>query len=105
MGTATQDAAQGLEGGRVGSAGPSPGHSSRAHMCPRRDTPEGTEPGWSKSLSRVQLDVTLWTVAHQAPLSLEFSRPEYWSRSLLQGIFPTQGSNPGLLHCRRILYH
>ena len=26
------------------------------------------------------------------------------SRSLLQGIFPTQGSNPGLLHCRRVLY-
>ena len=25
------------------------------------------------------------------------------SLSLLQGIFPTQGSNPGLLHCRRIL--
>ena len=24
--------------------------------------------------------------------------------SLLQGIFPSQGSNPGLLHCRRILY-
>ena len=24
---------------------------------------------------------------------------------LLRGIFPTQGSNPGLLHCRRILYH
>ena len=24
---------------------------------------------------------------------------------LLQGIFPTQGSNPGLLYCRRILYH
>ena len=24
--------------------------------------------------------------------------------SLLQGLFPTQGSNPGLLHCRRILY-
>ena len=23
---------------------------------------------------------------------------------LLQGIFPTQGSNPGLLHCRRVLY-
>ena len=32
-----------------------------------------------------------------------FSRPEYW-RSLLQGIFPTQGSNPGLPHCRWILY-
>ena len=26
------------------------------------------------------------------------------SRSLLQGIFPTQGLNPGLLHCRWILY-
>ena len=24
---------------------------------------------------------------------------------LLQGIFPTQGSNPGLLHCRQIFYH
>ena len=24
--------------------------------------------------------------------------------TLLQGIFPTQGSNPGLLHCRQILY-
>ena len=27
------------------------------------------------------------------------------SHSLFQGIFPTQGSNPGLLHCRLILYH
>ena len=35
----------------------------------------------------------------------QFSKPEYWSRlSLLQGIFPTQGSNPGLPHCRWILY-
>ena len=30
-------------------------------------------------LSRVQLFVTLWTVARQAPLSMEFSRQEYWS--------------------------
>ena len=32
--------------------------------------------------------------------------PEYWSGQpfLLQGIFPTQGSNPGLPSCRRILY-
>ena len=29
--------------------------------------------------SRVQLFVTLWTVAYQAPLSMEFSRQEYWS--------------------------
>ena len=26
------------------------------------------------------------------------------SHSFLRGIFPTQGSNPGLLHCRQILY-
>ena len=30
-------------------------------------------------VSRVWLFVTLWTVAHQAPLSMEFSRLEYWS--------------------------
>ena len=30
---------------------------------------------------------------------------EVSSLPLLQGIFPTQGSMPGLLHCRRILYH
>ena len=43
----------------------------------------------------------------QAPLSMEFSRQEYWSgyHSLLQGIFLTQGLNLGLLHCRQILYH
>ena len=29
--------------------------------------------------SCVQLLVTLWTVAHQAPLSMGFSRQEYWS--------------------------
>ena len=32
-----------------------------------------------KSLSHVQLFVTLWTVAHQAPLSIGFFRQEYWS--------------------------
>ena len=30
---------------------------------------------------------------------------EKGSHSLLQGAFPTQGSNPGLLHCRQIFYH
>ena len=29
--------------------------------------------------SRFQLFVTLWAVAHQAPLSMGFSRQEYWS--------------------------
>ena len=32
-----------------------------------------------ESLSSIQLFVTPWTVAHQAPLSIEFSRQEYWS--------------------------
>ena len=32
-----------------------------------------------KSLSRVQLFSTPWTVAYKAPLSMEFSRQEYWS--------------------------
>ena len=94
-----------------------------------------------------------WTAAHQAPVSMRFSRQGYWSGlplpspedlpnpgiqprstalqadslltelqgkhstwnspgqntgvgslSLLQGIFPTQGLKPGLLHCRWILY-
>ena len=51
--------------------------------------------------------VTPWTVARQAPLSMGFPRQEYWSGLPFpsQGIFPTQGWNPCLLHCRRILYH
>ena len=32
-----------------------------------------------KSLSHVRLFVTTWTVAYQAPPSMEFSRQEYWS--------------------------
>ena len=32
-----------------------------------------------KSLSRVRLFATRWTVAYQAPLSMGFSMQEYWS--------------------------
>ena len=41
------------------------------------------------------------------PSSMRFSKQEYWSglHFLLQGIFPTQQSNPGLLGCRQILHH
>ena len=57
-------------------------------------------------LSRVRLFVTAWTVACPAPLSMGFSRQEYWSRLPFPspGIFSTQGLNLGLLHCRQILY-
>ena len=47
-----------------------------------------------KSLSHFQLFVTPWTVAHQAPPSMGFSRQEYWS-----GLsFPSPGDlpNPGI---------
>ena len=47
-----------------------------------------------KLLSRVRLFVTLWTVACQAPLSMEFSRQEYWSGLL----FPSPG-NPLQYSC------
>ena len=50
-------------------------------------------------LSCIRLCATPWTVAHQPPLSKGFSRQGYWSgcHALLQGIFPTQGSNLCLL--------
>ena len=45
-------------------------------------------------LNRVPVFVTLWTAALQAPLSMEFSRQEYWSGLL----FPTPRdlSDPGI---------
>ena len=50
---------------------------------------------------------TLWTVACQASLSMEFSRQEYWSGLPFPppGDLLTQGLNLGLLHCRWVLYH
>ena len=43
-----------------------------------------------KSLSRVRLFATPWTVAYQAPLSMGFSRQQYWS-----GLpFPSPGDLP-----------
>ena len=58
-----------------------------------------------EELAVVKVKVPQWclTLCRQ---SMKFSRPEYWSdsHSLLQGIFPTQGLNPGLPHCRQILY-
>ena len=59
----------------------------------------------------VCLFVTPWTIAHKAPLSIGFSRQEYWSGLL----YPPPGDLPNLgieptspvwrnLHCRQILY-
>ena len=58
-----------------------------------------------KSLSCARFFATPWTGAHQASLSMGFSRNTgVGCHFLLQGIFPTQGSNPGLLHCRQTPY-
>ena len=47
-----------------------------------------------KSLSHVQLFETPWTVAYKAPLSMEFSRQEYWSG--LPFPFPGDLPDPGI---------
>ena len=47
-----------------------------------------------QSLSCVQLFAILWTVAHQAPLSMKFSRQEYWSVLVFPS--PEDLSNPGI---------
>ena len=54
-----------------------------------------------KSLSHVRLFVTPWL---HSPWNSPGQIPGVGSLSLLQGIFSTQRSNPGLPHCRRILY-
>ena len=49
--------------------------------------------------SHVHLFVTSWTVAHQAPLSMELSRQEYWGGlpCLPPGDLPNPGIEPGSL--------
>ena len=50
-----------------------------------------------KSLSRIQLFATPWTVAYQAPQSMGFSRQEYWSALPFPspGDLPDPGIEPG----------
>ena len=59
-----------------------------------------------KSLSRVRLFATPWTIAYQAPPSMGFSRQERWSGLPFPspGDLPDQESNPGLPHCGQTLY-
>ena len=48
-----------------------------------------------------------WTVAYQAPPSIELSRQEYWSGSSFPfpGDLPDSGIEPRSLHCRQTHYH
>ena len=54
-----------------------------------------------ESLSHVLLSVTPWPVAHQAPLSVEFSSQGYWSEQpfLSPGNLPNIGIEPGSTCC------
>ena len=89
-------------------------------ICSNTDGPRDCYTKWRKSEKAkyhvwlclvAQLCLTLWppwTVAHQAPLSmgiLQASIPEWVAMPSSRGIFPTQGLNPGLQHCRQIFYH
>ena len=63
------------------------------HDTSRATFSASSPPVCAQSLSRVRLFVAPWTTAHQAPLSMGFSRQEYWS-----GLpFPTRDlPNPGM---------
>ena len=58
-----------------------------------------------QSLSRVRLFATPWTVATRllCPWDSPGKNTGVGCHFLLQGIFPTQGSNQGLSHCRQTL--
>ena len=53
-----------------------------------------------KSLSRVRLIVTLWTIAYKGPPSVGLSRQEYWSGLTFPspGGLPSPGIEPGFSH-------
>ena len=57
---------------------------------------------WSESHSVVSN--SLWPHRLYSPWNSPSHNTGVGSLSLLQGVIPTQGSNPGLLHCRQFLY-
>ena len=60
---------------------------------------------WKESESHSVVSDSLWPHGLYSPYNSLGQNTRVGSLSLLQGNFPTQGSNPGLLHCRQILYH
>ena len=60
--------------------------------------------GESESESRSVMSNSLPSHGLYSPWNSPGQNTGVGSFSLLQGIFPTQGSNPGLPHCRQILY-
>ena len=51
---------------------------------------------WVKSLSHVRLFETPWTVAYKAPLSMEFSRQEYWNGLPFPSLEDLPDPDPGI---------
>ena len=69
-----------------------------------REVIQCTAQAWVRS-AKCSASCSVVSDSLRAPWT-EFSRPEYWNGQFFPspGIFPTQGSNPGFLHCRQILY-
>ena len=59
---------------------------------------------WSESESRSFVSNSLHPCGQYSSWNTPVQNTGMCSLSLLQGIFPTQGLNPGLPHCKRILY-
>ena len=71
------------------------GYSARGRK--ELDTTERLSTHTHTIISRIRLFVTPWTVAYQAPQSMEFSRQEYWSGLPFPspGDLPDPGIEPG----------
>ena len=98
---------------RAGSLGecrhPPPGQTQahRTHRDTRAyppDTHRHSDPPQSESESCSVVSDSLQPHGLYSPWNAPGQNTGVSSLSLLRGIFPTQGSNPGLPHCRRILY-
>ena len=79
----------------------SPHMCSIGKLCTRSLHEATKSPVKWQLLCWVQLFATPWTVVHGI---LQARILEWVAFPFSRGIFPSQGSNPGLPHCRRILY-
>ena len=80
------------------------GSSQRASRCGFQFPSLPSIDGESESESRSVLSNSLGPHRLYSPWNSLVQNTGVGSLSLLQGIFPTQGLNPGLPHCRQILY-
>ena len=69
-----------------------------------KTTPPHTKKTQSVKVKVTRSCLTLWPHGLYSPWNSPGQNTGVSNLSLLQGIFPAQGSNPGLPHCRQILY-